>query len=52
DLTIINEHGHVYYRHYTENDYTGQEHKFIVKILEVIDNEFYIYARDINFINT
>lgn len=62
------------------NDYAGQEHNFIVKVvflhknsrflhlktmihqqaslvfvigqLEVIDNNFYIYAKDINFIDT
>ncbi|RIB14478.1 hypothetical protein C2G38_2195048 [Gigaspora rosea] len=34
------------------NDYAGQEYNFIVKILEVIDNNFYVYAKEINFIDT
>ncbi|CAG8502983.1 4489_t:CDS:2 [Scutellospora calospora] len=33
------------------NDYASQEYNFIIK-LKIIDNTFYVYVKDINFINT
>ncbi|CAG8642430.1 15428_t:CDS:2, partial [Cetraspora pellucida] len=33
------------------SDYAGQDYNFIVKVMEVIDNKFYIYFKDINYID-